>query len=366
MGGTQLDKKWSDVRVKRSMESMCSSFDFVCTQEQPFNYKEWPIKMGASCQVLVDGESVLKGWIEDINVSYDKDSHTVQVSGRDATCDLVDCHKANRHYTYTGSTVKRVVEDTCKPFGIKVKIDPQAVAEANTVPDLAKVFYAAGGDSLIGIIYRITRLVKLYVMAGTDGSLILTVAGVRSAGTGLVLGSNVLRGSLKQSDKERYSVYYVKGFGFENEGLIKSDQWLWMNGTYPPSPPASFPDERTGATRYRPYSNMMESGGNLKNIGWRSKAEAQFRIGNSRKYEYVVQGWREKDGGSLWAPNTLVNVTDSLFGLDKQELLVEGVDYTQTDQGTLTSLSLCYKDKYTAQAQINRIKTIFEEQRGKT
>jgi prophage tail gpP-like protein len=347
------------------MESLCSTFEFVTVQSQPFDYRQWPITMGAKCDVLVDDEPVLKGYIEDININYDKDSHVVQVSGRDVTCDLVDCHKANRTYAYYKSTVKQIVTDTCAPFSIPVEIDESARAAANTVPNLAATFFAAGGDSLIGVIYKITRLAELYVMASTNGGLLLTTAGKRFADQQLKSGVNILRGGLKQSDKEKFSVYYVKGFGFENENQIKSKDWLWMNGTFPPKPPATYPDERTGATRYRPYSNMAENSVRLKGVGWRSKAEAQYRIGNSRKYNYMVQGWREKEGGELWAPNTNVVVVDPLFGIS-DPFLIEAVEYTQSDQGTTSNLTLCSREKYAAQAELNHIKTVFDEQRSKS
>lgn len=352
------------------MESLCSSFEFVTGQSQPFSYKDWQITMGAPCEVLVDDKPVLKGYIEDLNINYDKDSHVVQVSGRDKTCDLVDCHKANRQLSYEKATVKRIVEDTCKPFGIAVVIDSAAMTAARSIPHLTSQFYAPAGDSLIGIIYRITRMAELYVMASTNGELLLTVAGTRTAAQKLVAGVNILRGGIKQSDKDRYSVYYVKGFGFDNEGLINSPDFKWMNGTYPPNPSESAAtfkwDARVGATRYRPYSNMAEGSVKLAGVGWRSRAEAQYRIGSSRTYNYMVQGWRETEGGDLWSPNTNVIVTDPAFGLDNASLLIEAVEYTQSDQGTTSNLTLCSREKYTSKAELDHIKTVFEEQRGKT
>jgi prophage tail gpP-like protein len=348
--GQTIEKTWSDIHIKRSMDGMCSSFDLVTTQKQPFNYKDWPIHMGSKCDVYADGEMVLRGFIEDLNIDYSKDTHTVQVAGRDVTCDLVDCQKANPNYEYSNSTVRRVVENMCAPFSISVVVDPSAASAAAKVG--WPVFYVWPGDPVLGSIYRITRLVKTFVIATTDGRLMITGAGSRNSATNLVSGVNILRGGLKQSDKERFSVYYIKGMSADNEGYIKSQEWLWMNGTY----------HDTTMTRYRPYASMAEHGVNIGSIGWLSKAEAQYRIGNSRHYNYTVQGWRENDGGALWSPNTNIQVTDPTFGLDKESFLIESVDYTQTDQGTLTQLGLCSKEKYTAEAELNRIKTIFEEE----
>lgn len=381
--GKLLAKTWSDIRVKRSMASVCSSFEFVTTQGQPFDYKKWPIKMGAECIVLVDGEQVLTGYIEDINVDYDKDTHTVQVAGRDRTCDLVDCHESDGPFefgTTNPTTVLSIVKSICKPFSISVVVGDAAkqsvkksfkyttVERSTDSADVQKAvqrgkstFYIQPGDPIIGALYRITRWAKVYMLATTDGNLSLTLAGSRVADSKLVLGKNVLRGGLKQSDKERFSVYRVRGYGVSSDGLIKSPDWLWMNGRYPETDPDVYPDQRTGATRYRPFGQLAETAVKIDGVGWMSRAEAQYRTANSRLYNYTVQGWREKNGGSLWEPNTLVAVNDPLFGLDGSQLLIESVDYTQTDQGTLTQLGLCSKEKYTAQAEINKIKTIFDE-----
>lgn len=359
--GKELKRTWSDIRVRRSMESVCSSFDFNTVQETPdFKIADWPIRMGDTCDVLVDQEAVLKGYIEDVNINYDDKSHSVQVAGRDKTCDLIDCHKSDGHFEFGTTnkvTVLSIVKDICTPFGIAVTVDSSASEAARK---LKSTFYIMPGDVNMGALYRITRWAKVYMLATTDGGLLLTLTGANQARVELKRGVNILKGGLKQSDKERFSVYRVRGYSTSTDNLSHSSEWLWMNGRFPASDPATYPDARTGATRYRPFSQMAETAVQIDNVGNMSKAEAQYRIGNSRKFSYTVQGWREADGGNLWAPNTLVYVTDPLTGLERKQLLVEAVEYVQSEQGTQTQLSLCFPDKYTALAEVNKIKTIFE------
>jgi prophage tail gpP-like protein len=404
VNGTPLNKTWSDVRVKRSMTSVCSSFDFVTVQESPnFNYKDWRIRMGNACRVLIDGKPVLSGYIEDINISYNKDTHTVQVAGRDKTCDLVDCHYMGKGLegpfafgVKNAASVKYIVTTICEQFGISVDIDSAAkgttsqivaqrvwnkVATAKEAADLKKFsFYVSPGDSVIGTLYRITRWAKVFMLASTDGKLILTMAGSRVADTELKVGVNILKGGLKQSNKEVYSVYRVKGYCTATDNLVKSENWAWMNGVYPkpPKAPAKWPyetspfiDPQTQATRFRPYGLVSEQAVQTDATNSMAKAEAQFRAGKSISYNYSVQGLHDSaTGKTLWEPNTLVHVTDPLFGLDtkvanpSEPFLIETVDYTQTDQGTTTELTLCHKDKYAAEAEINKIKTVLSEGGG--
>ena len=49
------------------------------------------IKAGASVKILVGGELVLTGYIDEINHSVSKGHHSLTISGRDLAADLVDC-----------------------------------------------------------------------------------------------------------------------------------------------------------------------------------------------------------------------------------------------------------------------------------
>ena len=332
---------------------MCSSFNFSTTQSQPFDFKKWPIRMGNSAVILVDDEPVLIGWIEDIEAQYAKDSHAAYVSGRDVTCDLVDCQMAAWHVEWANATVTQTVKELIAPFSsISITVDPSATTLASKRKG---VLYVSPGENMVGAVNKIARWAHLFTMAGTKGDVVLTMVGSRVAAVPLVVSTpgirgNIINGGLKCSDKERFSVYRTKGIGFDTEGTIRSKEYLWMNGTY--YDPA--------VTRFRPYANTSPVNVNTEEIGWQTKSDAQYRAGNSRTYSYTVQGWREKEGGELWAPNTLVFVTDPWLGLNNEELLIESVDFTQSDQGTTTSMQLCSAYKYTEKIELDRIKTVFD------
>jgi prophage tail gpP-like protein len=305
------------------------------------------------------------------------------VAGRDRTCDLVDCHYSDEPFefgTKNGATVLSIVKGICKPFAIDVTVDSTASGAtshvvkqrvynmAATASDATKLikysFYVPPGDSVIGSLYRITRWAKVFMMASTEGGLILTMVGSRTAGKKIEAGINVLKGGLKQSDKERFSVYRVRGYSTSTDNLAHSSEWNWMNGRYPNKNGGkdftAWPDSETGATRYRPFGLVAEQAVQTDATNSMAKAECQFRVGKSRTFNYTVQGLH--DGAStLWEPNTLVYITDPLFGLSEEKLLIESVDYMQTDQGTVTDLTLCSKEKYEAEAEINKIKTVFDE-----
>ena len=117
-------------------------------------------------------------------------------------------------------------------------------------------------------------------------------------------------------------------------------------------------------TRFRPTMSNAQLTVNNEQLGWFTKSDAQYRVGNSRTFSYVVQGWRESDapGARLWAPNMLVPITDPYLGLDAKNgtMLIESVDFTQSDKGTLTTLGVCFMEKYTAKVELDRIKTVFD------
>jgi len=343
VNGLAYDEDWDNIRVTRSLDMLCASFEFTTTQEQPYEMTDWPIKLGNECSVYIGETLAVTGYIEDINISYDRNSHTVQVAGRDKTADLVDCGRGKKPYSVKGITIANTIKKLLEPHGIELIIDSSAAKAANRAPREFTTFDM--GDSLAVMILKLVKREGIFPIATPEGALMLTATGTKRASDSIQTGINVLSGGLKQSNKEVYSVYLTKGISRGADNLIVD------NFTYD----SIFEDKSKLVPRYRPFTNI-EFGGDVGTGKSRAEWEAKYRAANSRLYGYTVQGWVQKNG-DIWEPNTIVKLQDDVFDIDA-EMLINACEYQQTSKGTITSLQLCNPEKYKIKAEIDKIRAM--------
>ena len=83
----QRYSNFKSLTVFKSMESISGDFSFSAAI---IDIKEFPIKLGDECIVIINTNPVITGFVEDIDISFDNVSHNVIISGRDKTCDVID------------------------------------------------------------------------------------------------------------------------------------------------------------------------------------------------------------------------------------------------------------------------------------
>ena len=352
-----FDKGWDTVRVRSSMDNLSIDFSFECTQPQPFKLKEWPIRMGAPCKILVADKQVAQGYIDEVNVSYSGTSHTVQVTGRDRLGDIVDCCVAGESgsvFNWEKTSGASIIRQLLKPYGINVVIDPSAAA--NMALDLLPQG-VQGGDPVMDLVQQIIKLRGAIGIATSNGNLLITQASTSKASKtkdSIVAGKNgnVLSGSIKQSNKDRFQWYYVKGYDYTLDA--KAIKHMAYFQRY----------KDTSIDRFRATAITAESFGDFFSGGKRAQWEAKYRAGKSRVYTYTVQGWTQSNG-ELWDVNKKVDVYDEQFALGVKDselertLLINSVEWSQSvSKGSITTLTLCSPKKWEAKAQLDKIKAM--------
>lgn len=346
---------WTEAHVEKAIEALCGVFGVSLVDTQPLTKSKsslLDIRMSDPVEVWVAEQLVLSGYVEDINMSYDSGSHSIQISGRDKLCDLVDCHRPiSLGNEIRGShSVKRIVETFCRPFGITVAVADGVVADANKI----ETYWVVNeGETIYESMRRLCQ--KHYILPITmgDGILLLTREGRGAAVDAIECGVNVLKGSLRSSDKDRYSDYHHKGYQFT---FNPAD-------SQPPKPPSgTYRDVQMASRRYRPFVIMDDASMSTEYCIKRARAEAQLRAGKSRTIEYDVQGWTQSNG-NLWTLNSSVQVKDPAFGMDGELWMIDSIMFDLTPSGgSTTTLSLCKPEKYKAQADITKIKLWFDFQ----
>ncbi len=333
---------WTGATVEKSLFHMSGAFGLTATDIFPGNAEKWGLGMGDECEVIIDDQTLITGYIEDIPILYDAISHNIQIGGRDKTGDLVDCSFVGTSTEWLEQTVGNIIENLCLPFGIQVNIDDSAAAQVNTkiADDIS--FKINEGESTFDTIFRLCKMKGILPVSYGDGRLVLTRTGTEKVNDFLELGKNVLSGNIDQSNKERFQTYIVRGQG---------EKTFW-NKVEDISSKGEATDNII--KRYRPFVILSESktvsGSALDRAEW----ERNTRAGKSRIIEYEVQGWTQSNG-EVWPLNALVKVKDDFLGIDGKTLLIASISFSlDSDSGSRTRLTLVHPKTHALNPQVVR------------
>lgn len=343
---------WKQVAIEKSLYQITGTFGFSSTDVYPGDAEKWGIAMGDSCEVEVNGQTLITGYIEDIPISYDAAGHNIQISGRDKTGDLVDCPFILSANSWKNQTVLHIIKALCKPFGVLPNpAGIEVVADDSVAGEVAirtKNFKYNEGETVFETIRRLIGHHALLAISHGNGKLTLTRAGTTRTNDTLELGRNVLSGNIEQSDKERFSTYIAKGQGASDD---------FASGKAVVEPSGRFEDEVV--LRYRPFVIQVDGKADEGKCKKRAEWESRNRAGNSRRVEYVVQGWTQSNG-EVWPLNALVPVIDGFLGINST-LLIARLGFTIDDSGTFTSMSLVDPESFKLLATpIKTMKTEFD------
>lgn len=312
---------WKQIGITRAMDACAGTFNLTVSDRWEPNSQPWAIEPGDKCEVRIDGDVAITGYVDLVRASYDSGSHSFQVQGRDKSSDMVDCSAVHSPDEWKNIGLQQLAEKLGKPFGITVK----AETDLGKPIDLVKLQH---GETALEALNRHAKMRKALVMPDGKGGILLTRAGTRRAGVELIQGVNILsaEGSLDWS--ERFSEYIVKGQAGYREDT---------DGETEAHASATVKDK--GVDRYRPLLLTTECEGNNATVKDRATWEANTRLGKSAQATITVQGWRQTDGGALWEPNLLVRVRSSWLSLDG-EMLIRKVTLDKGDRGTTTRLEI--------------------------
>lgn len=344
---------WKSIQVSQSLDQMTGMCGFLSSDKFSGQTREWLIKMGDSCKVQVDGQTIIDGYIDSIPLSYDSESHDIQFIGRDRTADLIDCSFVNPNNAdqneWKGVPLISIITDLCSPFNIDVVADASASIDASAIKNK---FNVAQGATVSEMIRDLCNMAGLLPISVGDGNLTLTRSGTNRTNDTLEAGINIKSASFNQDNKDRFSKYIVKGQGNQDSAI---NQFIGI------TEPAEEAEDNV-ITRYRPTVILPEEpiveAEALKRARW----EVSNRAGRSRTLSYTVVGWTQTNG-DVWPLNGLVDVKDRVFGIN-QKYLISRIDFTiDSDSGTITTLTLVSPDTYNIlTTPINKVRTGWDPQ----
>ncbi len=329
-----IHRGWQSVTISRALDSLSGNFTVAMTER--LTTQSAPLKIAAAdaVQVRVDNQPLITGYIDSVNVSYDDRTHSITVSGRDKTADLIDCSAPSQHFVKL--TLQQIAEILCQPYGISVinQVDTLVIDDVKNEE----------GETVFEMLEKLARANNVLLTTDGLGNLLITQGGLGlSAGT-LQLGKNIKAGSGGYDFKDRYSLYIGKGSIPGNDEVF-AESAAQITGQ---SIDAAMP-------RYRPLTILPEEALTDTQITARMQWESNVRAARSIRFQYTVKGWFN-EFGQLWRCNDTVRVIDPFMGLD-DTLLIGDISFVINDQGVMAVLSLMALGAFTPDPVPTVIKT---------
>ncbi len=363
----QVFDEWTRVEVSRDLEDMAGKFSLEL-RDSARSWASWPfatlagmarlVEVGLEIEILLDGRSILQGWVNTVAPSASEGQVSVTIDGCDKTADLCDCAASvDGPFEHYGLTIDKVAEQIVKPYGLKIKVEA----------DVGKAFprYALDvAETGLSAIEKGARQRGLLLTSDGRDGLVLTQSGRQRSSGKIVFPGNAFESSGNFTMEGRHSEVHVKGQAERAGGRRRPAPRLDVRK----APTIPQPDElvkwlgqqlghEAGGTavygkavdavmkRYRPLVAMGRT--QLSEEGARTQAEWMGRTSRGRceGLDYSVKDYYATEG-QLWRPNELVSVEDSFQNVFR-DMLIAGVAYGYDDQsGACTRLRISGPDAY--------------------
>lgn len=353
---------WKDVLISKSLDSLCTSFSMSYIDAWDFqngqgDFSKWYLKAGDPCEIFVDDDLFLTGYIDEVNSSYDGETRNFSVSGRDKTCDLADCASSLDDFVvYRNLTVAQMARILIAPFGIKLK---ENTSSGKVLPQIS----IEHSQTVFDVLENMSKQRGLLLMSDALGRLVIARPGDKKAQIDLIEGGpngNILSGAVTFNFTKRFSKYAVYA------------QTISQRALEPGAAPELARKAKSTATdptitRYRPRVVVAERLCTTNETIIRAQWEAKYNAAKAVKASVKLNGWRQgpKDTGkagsgalagvlagirttgadALWDTNMLVDIDAPDLALSGQ-MLIDSVQFRLSDQGEIVELGLTRPDAW--------------------
>jgi prophage tail gpP-like protein len=327
LGGQQFTG-WKSADVKTGIEQGAGTFQFECSDRWAINGQETPLLEGTSCSVMIAGQTVITGFIDESNVEYSSDSHSLSISGRDAAGDLVDCAAISAGFGVLNQTLLQIAKTLCAPFGVAV-----SVAAGVNIGPAFQFQRITVGETVWETLQKLAQIRGVLLVSDGMGGIQFTQAGITRANTRLVLGQNILACNATHSVAERFRTYQVYSQALDADFVEMQEVF----GSATDLDPAIRPGRVTIVDPIEPSD--------IYNATTLAQWTANTRRAQGERAQYTVRGWM--DGPTPWMRNTIVPIDDP-WGRFQGDFLIANVNYKlDEDGGELALLDVVPRDAYT-------------------
>ena len=87
----QRYERWEEIRVTREIDRMCTDFNIAVSERFLAGAADFALAPFMPCTAAIGGDVVLTGYIDNYLPEVEADRHTVRITGRSKTEDIIDC-----------------------------------------------------------------------------------------------------------------------------------------------------------------------------------------------------------------------------------------------------------------------------------
>lgn len=343
--GRNVYSNFISASVTTAMDTLARSFSFVAAT----GGGAIPFQAGQTCDILVDDERVLRGFIEKLSFTTDENGTTYTVEGRDLMADVMDSNLPELEDL--GFTVAAIARRVLSYLGVNAGVIDLANTAARPFEDAYDIVSPEASDTAFEFLERVALRRQVLLTSDGDGNMVLT----RGIGT-LVdqklinridgKGNNMVGVDFATDHSQRFGRYETESQG--NVAAIGSS-----GGNASPSEivdgRAFVLDQQAGmrTSRRRNVSNESSypEGDGLDRARW------ERSLARARSHRYTAKVPSHRDGaGQLWAPNTAISVEDEFYGIQAR-MLVAGVTYTLDEEGRTSVITLTDRNAFKLQLE---------------
>lgn len=324
--GGQRFGGWKEIDIQIDLDAGASSFDLAVTKRDPERNEDWRIEADQPCQVSIGSDLVIDGYVDRLEGSLDGNSHSIRVSGRSRTADLIDCSAIANPGSWRGRRLEDIANELAKPFGIQIK------AEAPTGAPV-RLFALQSGETAFEAIARLCQHRGLLPVPQPDGSVKLLNAKPTGGTARIVQGEHLLRVSGFHDVTDRFSQYVVKGQSAGDDEI---------HGKAASAPKGEARDP--AVKRNRPLLIIADEQTDAASARKRAEWEANTRDAKSQGASATLDGWRRPDG-KLWEIMNSVDLDAPAVWINDR-LMVGGVQFFAGEQGRGVTLRLVRPEAY--------------------
>ena len=319
---------WQQITIVRSIETLAGSFSLKITDRWSGQQLPWPIREEDSCTVRIDDETVIDGFVDTRNPSYDAETESLTVTGLDRAGALVQNSVDIGKWSFKNATVLDIVRAVALQHLIKVKLAPGV-----TLPPRIPKLVIGVGDTGATVITNATKAAGLLAVSDGAGGIVL-IQGATERASALVQGQNILSAGGRFDASRRHNEYIVlsqvagtdkaHGSAALTRGRATDEGVKRFGRTLVIRPPTG--QSRADAQRLADWT-------------------ARTRAAKGARVTVTTPGWKQP-GGKLWKPNTISLVQSPKLGVDG-DMLISQVEYMTGESSEMARLSLVRPDAFT-------------------
>jgi prophage tail gpP-like protein len=348
---------FTEATVSRHFLDLCGKFSFKTSPKQ-LSQSGYPLKVQQSCQIIVEDQPFLTGYIEQIDVIQSAKGSIIVASGRDQTCDFVDSSIDQNFIPQFKSNISltavcRAALDSLGLTFIDVidLVNPPLLTVANyRIPFIGQMAW--------DFIQKYSKLTQTLLTTDGNGNLVITRA-VDGVSNPILLPTkliNEINGANNNVIESHYHRNSTQEYGSYTDYSQLAVSTLTLPGGEGASPlykdavsqTATVTNSEIRSTRKKVFIDDVPL--DTATAEQRAIWELNYRRSLGESYSCLVQH-HTYNGTDIWEPNILVEVLDSVAGLDGKIMLLDSVSFSESAQGKTTRLNLVDALSYSLQVE---------------